>query len=282
MLRRLLGINLTHRHFLGDWCFLDHYARLVYLEIIIALKFSCHRTIHEHFFPYLHLSRREVVTIDVVTLSHPGIWLAVLVVGALMTLGSSCVRCAIFSDKTGILGKEAVEDGPAAVAALVHVVALHHELRREGRLITEVTELELHSCFDSLDESHGVAGAALSLVANGTREVVSIDIPEIVVLGDLVVRYVIRRLKVLHPILGSLNCFLEYVGVLTKYSLTRFLVLFLLFFKVFRLRRLRFAGCLCLCFIVFFSCLILSRLIFFIFLGITECLRESLHGYPII
>lgn len=67
---------------------------------------------------------------------------------------------------------------PAALAAFVQEVALHHLLRREDWNL--FTVFKFKSGFSSLDEGNGVAGAALTLVTNGAGEVIAINISEIV------------------------------------------------------------------------------------------------------
>ena len=97
-----------------------------------------------------------------------------------MVLGPGLVGCALFCEDASVFGEETMEDGPATVTALVHVVALHQKLRRKGWLIAQMAIFELQASFNGLDEAHGVARTTLRLVPERTREVVSTNISEIV------------------------------------------------------------------------------------------------------
>ena len=55
-------------------------------------------------------------------------WLTFFVVGTLVSLSFADIRSAVLSDKVAILGEESMEEWPATVATLVHVVAGHEVL----------------------------------------------------------------------------------------------------------------------------------------------------------
>lgn len=217
----LLSINLTCWYFLWNWRGLNHDSWLVHLEIVIAFEFSGHGTVHKHLFSNLHICWREVVTIDVVTLRNFCIWLTVLVTWATSSLCSSCVRCALLSHESSIFCKKTVEDGPASIAAFIHIVALHHELRRELWLVAEVAVLQLHPRLNGLDEAHSVAWATFSLISQRTGEIIAANIPEVVVVGYFMIWDMVWRLICLHPVLCPLDRLFELITFLAEFAFSR-------------------------------------------------------------
>lgn len=136
------------------------------------------------------------------------------------------VWCALLSDEVGSLCKEAVEDGPASITALVHVVALHHILR--GQLLDFfflVSVLQLESSFDSLDEALSVAGATRSLVSEWTCEIVATYVSEVPVFGDGFIRDFLWVLVLLLPRLSFDVGLFKLRSVLSEFALARAWVL---------------------------------------------------------
>lgn len=92
---------------------------------------------------------------------------------------------ALLGHQVSVLGHEDVEVGPAAVAALVHIITRHKHLWGQHRRLLSV--LELDSGLHYLGHGDGVAGAALALVSEVTREIVAVDVTVVKFLGDVAV-----------------------------------------------------------------------------------------------
>lgn len=92
---------------------------------------------------------------------------------ALLILSS--VRVAVLSEEPNILCKKAVENGPAAFAAFVHVVArdelLHWEVWDDGHSM-----LHSESVLDHLDEGVGTGGRTALLVPHFSCVVNTVDV----------------------------------------------------------------------------------------------------------
>jgi len=114
-----------------------------------------------------------------------------------------------------------------------------------------MSELQFQSRLDRLNEAHRVARAALCLVSQRTCEVVSTDIPEIVLLRHCCVGYEVWTFIGVHPILCSLDGSLELLSLLAELELARPLV-FCQFFLLF----LWFLGSLVFIFLFFLFCII--------------------------
>lgn len=54
------------------------------------------------------------------------------------------------------------------------------------------------------------------MISEGTREVVTIEVSEVVVVGNILVGNVIWFLEIIHPVLGSLDRVFEFGGLLAK------------------------------------------------------------------
>ena len=87
----------------------------------------------------------------------------------------SCVWVAVLSEESNILCEEAIENGPAAFAAFVHVVAgdelLHWEVWNDGHSM-----LHSESVLDHLDEGVGTGGSAALLVPHFACVVYTVDV----------------------------------------------------------------------------------------------------------
>lgn len=92
---------------------------------------------------------------------------------------------ALLGHQVSVLGHEDVEVGPAAVAALVHIITRHKHLWGQHRWLLSV--LELDSGLHYLGHRDGVAGAALALVSEVTREIVAVEVTVVKFLGDVAV-----------------------------------------------------------------------------------------------
>ena len=147
-------------------------------------------------------------------------WCALLVVRAFVSFGLSLVWSAFFGNQVSVFGEETVEEWPAAVAALVHIVARHQILR--GQLGHLLPVLYLQPILGNLRERHRVARAAMALVPVLIHEVVAADISPIKVVGKLRVWYRfsiwVRFLELLCLCDSSLE-----VGSLTELNLANWL-----------------------------------------------------------
>lgn len=75
---------------------------------------------------------------------------------------------------------------------------------------------------DSLDEAHGVTGAASSLISMRIHKVISIDITEIVALWNFAIWNFFGSFVFFLPLLSKLKCLLKFlVANLTKMLLLR-------------------------------------------------------------
>ena len=110
-------------------------------------------------------------------------WLTLFVVGALVTLSFADIRSTFLGDKVSILGKESMEEWPATVATLVHVVAGHEVLC--GKLWHFLTIFDLKSVFGDLCERDGIAGTAVTLISVLVHEVIAANISPVKVLWEL-------------------------------------------------------------------------------------------------
>lgn len=183
------------------------------------------------------------------------------VVWAAFAFSSCSVRSAFLGHESSILGKESMENGPAAVTTFIHVVALHHELGWQLWLIAQVSILKLHSCLDWLNKAHGIAWAAFSLISKWSSEIIAANIPKIIMVRHFIVWNVIWRLVRLHPVLCPLYGLFELFSFLAEYSFSGQLVLS----KVSKLM-FRFCWCFIICSFIFIElCLVLSYL-FLLFL----------------
>jgi hypothetical protein len=75
---------------------------------------------------------------------------------------------------------------PAALAAFSHVVTVQKELRRQRRYLRSILDLKLR--LHCTGESDSIARTAGLLVANLASEVVAVEIPPVVLLGNFRVR----------------------------------------------------------------------------------------------
>jgi len=109
----------------------------------------------------------------------------VLEVFACNSLGIALVWCAVFGDDVSVLEEHTVEMWPSTLAALTHRIAVQDLLC--GQLWDFSSIFELKTRLDGLVEGLGVAGATLSLVTHGVREVVALNRAEIMARWDLVI-----------------------------------------------------------------------------------------------
>ena len=101
-------------------------------------------------------------------------WFTLLIIGASVSLSLSEVRRAVFSDQMAVFGEEAVEEGPAAIAAFIHVITRHQILSR--KLWHFLAILDLHSVLSDLSERDCVAGAAVTLVPVFIHEIIASNV----------------------------------------------------------------------------------------------------------
>lgn len=114
----------------------------------------------------------------------------------------------------GVFGEEALEEGPATVAALVHVIALHELLDGEQRHFLTVFQFE--TGLNHLGERGCVAGATLTLITNSIGEIEAIDVLIVVYVRDLAVGNLIRSLVLFAPVLCLGEDFLELFAIFTE------------------------------------------------------------------
>ena len=201
-----------------------------------------------------------------------------LVVCTAFTFSSCSVRSAFLGHESSILSKESMENGPATVTAFIHVVALHHELGWQLRLIAQVSILKLHSCLDWLNKAHRVAWAAFSLISQWSSEIIAANIPKIIMVRYLIVWNVIWRLVRLHPVLCSLHGLFELFSFLAENTFSGQLVLS----EVSKLM-FRFCQCFVICSFIFIELsLVLSYLFLLFFTLFIQSLWQSLSLHSVI
>lgn len=84
--------------------------------------------------------------------------LAIFECRTFLSFRSGLVWCALLSWDATLLGKEAVKDGPAAVATFSHIVTCHDKLNGQiWHVDMLVSVFELHATLDGLDEAVGIA-----------------------------------------------------------------------------------------------------------------------------
>ena len=108
-----------------------------------------------------------------------------------------------------------MEEGPATIAAFIHVVALHEVL--SGVLWDILAIFELQSWFNHLSEWHSVAGATSSLVSYWPGEVVSIDICIVVWFWNISVWNIISIFIFQSPWLCFFQDSLEFFWIIAKF-----------------------------------------------------------------
>lgn len=106
-----------------------HNTALVDLEVVIAFEFRNDGTVHKHFLLNEFFTWHIVVSSNIVGALQSGKCRTTSVILTLIALSPGLIRGALLGRKVCFLVEVAVEDGPAAVAALVEIVAHHRELR---------------------------------------------------------------------------------------------------------------------------------------------------------
>jgi len=153
---------------------------------------------------------------------------------ALASLSSSFIWNTFLSDHMSMLSQEPIENSPASIASLIHIVALQHELGRElWDLLYFAGIFILESRFNCLDESHRVTGTTLSLVSHWSREIKVADISKIKCFRHDLIGHFIMVSILLPPEFGSSNCFLELNCILTPFLLARLAILLMLLLQLF-------------------------------------------------
>mmetsp|Transcript_35490 Transcript_35490/g.54289 ORF Transcript_35490/g.54289 Transcript_35490/m.54289 type:complete len:217 (-) Transcript_35490:857-1507(-) len=115
-----------------------------------------------------------------------------------------------------------MQEGPASIATLVHVVASHQKLGAQDRNLAAV--LQLQPRFDNLCERNCVARATSSLVSQGVGEVKAIDVSEIVRFRNHIIRDIFGVLILVHPALGLGEGLIEFLAAFLA-EILRLLVL---------------------------------------------------------
>lgn len=141
------------------------------------VELSIDNTVSKHFLHHFSLTGFTIGTSNEVTFFDVRDWLAFVISAARLTLGSSQVWGTFLVNEVTILSQETVEEGPATITTLVHVVALHEVLGRESWNILTIFQLE--SGFNDLSEGNSVARTAGSLVSDRTCEVESFNASEV-------------------------------------------------------------------------------------------------------
>lgn len=167
------------------------------------MEFNRNGTVSEHFFENLFLSDFTPSFSNELGVEDLGLWLAVLVVSARLPLGHALVWGALVRHHVASLHEVGVHVGPAAFAAFVHEIALHHLLGGEDWDLLAVFQFK--SSFNGLHESDGIARSALALVAYWTREVIAVDVSEIIGIWDLIAWNILRSGVLFSPFL----CFVQ-------------------------------------------------------------------------
>lgn len=104
------------------------YTFLIEGEDSWCLHFAIDGAISNNFLHHLLLSGVTVTFTNEVGILDLGVSLALLVVRAFVSLGLTNVWSAVLGNKIAIFSKETVEERPATVTALVHIVASHEVL----------------------------------------------------------------------------------------------------------------------------------------------------------
>lgn len=143
---------------------------------------SYYRSVGSDFLHHGKLRRTTLPATNPLDYLHFDCSRTVLVITALALLGFCSVRGALLSRNSKLLAKVAIQLGPAAIATLIHPVAIKYKLRRV--LLVNIPN-NRHPSLHGLNEAHGVAAATLALVPVGTQEVISIDICPVELLREL-------------------------------------------------------------------------------------------------
>lgn len=142
------------------------------------MEFNRNGAVSKHFFKNLLLSDLTPSFSNELGVENLGLWLAVLVVSARLPLGHTLVRGALVRHHVAPLHEVGVHVWPSTFAAFVHEIALHHLLGGENWDLLAIFQFK--SSLSSLHECDGVARSTLALVANWTREVIAVDVSEII------------------------------------------------------------------------------------------------------
>lgn len=178
------------------------------------VELSIDNTVSKHFLHHFLLTGFTIGTSNEVALFDIRDWLAFVIGAARLTLGFSQVWGTFLVNEVTILTKETVEEGPATITTLVHVVALHEVLGRECWNIYSIFQLE--SGFNDLSEGNSVARTAGSLVSDRTCEVETINVSEVKGLWNFCVGDVISSLIFLGITLYFIQYLLELRRFVTK------------------------------------------------------------------
>ena len=133
---------------------IDQNALFIGLKCIITLEFGDQGPVQEHFLLDHFHCWREVVPTNIIAVCYFGDCGAVAVVWAMGPFRLWHIRSALFWSHVPIFSQEAMENGPASITTLVHVVTLHQELWWESCfcLLAKMCIFQFRSCLDSLDE----------------------------------------------------------------------------------------------------------------------------------
>lgn len=114
----------------------------VHTEDVRALHFSVDRSVHHDFLHHFLLAGVAITFSDKVSVLDPGVRLTSSILTASGSLGVTEVRSAFFGDEVSVFGEESVEEGPASIAALIHVVASHEVLGGKQGHVLSVLDLK--------------------------------------------------------------------------------------------------------------------------------------------
>lgn len=89
------------------------------MELLVGVEFRDEWAVHQHFFLYQLLSRRKVVSTNVVAFVDCSVTWALAIVFTRVSLGFRCVWSAFLLDEMAILCQEPVEYCPASGAPFV-------------------------------------------------------------------------------------------------------------------------------------------------------------------
>lgn len=132
------------------------------------------------------------------------------------------IRSALLRWDATLLREVPIKDCPSAIATLCKVVASHDELQREIWLLNVlVGVLEFHTSFDGLDETVCVTWSTGALIFEVSGEVITLDVPQIELAGDLMIGDMIWRLVCFPESLSEGCSLLELFSLLTELLCSR-------------------------------------------------------------
>jgi len=137
------------------------------------------------------------------------------------------IWCTLFGWNTCLLRKVSIKYAPATLASFSQIITIHHELHRQiGHVDVLMCIFHLHSTLNCLDEGICVARAAWTLIPKTTCKVVIVNISQIKLVWNLMIRNMIWISVCVSKLLCLLSSNSKFLCLLTKLFLSRFRILY--------------------------------------------------------